>query len=406
MNFTEAILIALSSLRANRLRSILTLLGIVIGVSTVITVVSFISGLNDYVADKILNLGPDVFTVTRQPAVITSIDDFIEARKRKNLTLQDMEAIREICTDCKSVGAVVRAGGRVKYGREFLTDTSIQGYTEETASILGTELAAGRFITGYDVSHARNVCIVGYDVVDMLFPFMDPIGKTLMINDQPFQIVGVGEKLGQVFGQSRDNWVIIPISLHQKIWGSRRSVQIYGKAMREDRLQDAHDQARLIMRARHHIPYNGKDDFSISTNQNLMAIWQNISRTFFAVTIAIASISLVVGGIVVMNIMLVSVTERTREIGIRKAAGARKGDIRIQFLVESATVSLVGGILGILLGSAIAITVSSFTPLPAAIKWWAVMLGIVVSTSIGLFFGIYPATKAANLDPIVALRYE
>jgi putative ABC transport system permease protein len=406
MNSKEAFFIALSSLRANRLRSVLTLLGIVIGVTAVIAVISVISGLNDYVAERIFNLGPDVFTVTRQPAVITSIEDFIEAQRRKNITLEDMAAVREFCSECRRVGAVVRANGRVKYGREFLTQTGIQGYTAEAAAILGLELDAGRLFTEYDVDHSRNVAIVGAEIVDYLFPFVDPIGKTLMINDEPFQIIGVGVRLGSAFGQSRDNWAIVPMPLHQKMFGSRRSIQIFGKAGGEDRLAAAVDQARLIMRARHHLPFNSNDDFALATNENLMQVWRNISRTFFAVTTAIASISLVVGGIVVMNIMLVSVTERTREIGIRKAAGARRHDILVQFLVESATLSLVGGLIGIAFGSAIAVAVSSFTPLPASIKWWAVLLGIVVSTGIGLFFGIYPAKKAAKLDPIVALRYE
>ncbi len=406
MNFKEAIFIALSSLRANRLRSVLTLLGIVIGVTAVIAVVSVISGLNDYVAQRIFNLGPDVFTISRQPVVITSIEDFIDSQKRKNLTLEDMEAVREFCVDCTSVGSVVRANGKVKYGREFLTGTGIQGYTSEVASILGLELDSGRIVTEYDVEHARNVCIIGYDIVDNLFPFVDPVGKTLLINDEPFQVIGVGVRLGSAFGQSRDNWAIIPMTLHQKMFGSRRSIQIYGKAAGETRLVSASDQARLVMRARHHLPYNSKDDFSLGTNENLMAVWRNISRTFFAVTTAIAAISLVVGGIVVMNIMLVSVTERTKEIGIRKASGARAHDILVQFLVESAALSLVGGLIGIMLGGVIAIAVSSFTPLPASIKWWAVLLAIVASTGIGLFFGIYPARKAAKLDPIVALRYE
>jgi putative ABC transport system permease protein len=199
---------------------------------------------------------------------------------------------------------------------------------------------------------------------------------------------------------------MIPITMHQKMFGTRRSVRIYGKAIDETQLAAAQDQTRLIMRARRHLSFHARDDFSISANENFLQIWANISRAFFAVTIGIASISLVVGGIVVMNIMLVSVTERTREIGLRKAAGARRHDIRIQFLVEAATLSLVGGIIGILLGSSIALVVSWLTPLPAAIKWWSIALALVVSTAVGLFFGIYPATRAANLDPIVALRHE
>jgi len=227
-----------------------------------------------------------------------------------------------------------------------------------------------------------------------------------MYNGRTFENHGIGIRQGSFLGQSRDNWEMIPISIHQKIWSARRSVQIYAKAHDEKKLAAAEDQARQTLRARRHLAYNAKDDFSINANDNFLQIWANISQAFFAVTIGIASISLIVGGIVVMNIMLVSVTERTREIGIRKAAGALRHDILIQFLVESATLSLVGGIIGIVLGSSIAIAVSWLTPLPASIKWWAVTLGLVVSTGVGLFFGIYPATKAANLDPIVALRHE
>ena len=207
-------------------------------------------------------------------------------------------------------------------------------------------------------------------------------------------------------GTSLDNWVAIPISIGLKMFGSRRSIQIYGKAKTEGQLQEAEDQARLVLRIRRHVPYGAKDDFAISGNQTFLDLWASISQAFFAVTLGIASISLVVGGIVVMNIMLVSVTERTREIGVRKALGARKKDIMLQFMIESATLSLVGGLIGIFLGSAVAMTVASFTPLPAVIKWWAIVLAVAVSAGVGLFFGIYPASKAANLDPIVALRYE
>ena len=405
MNFAEAILIALSSLRANRLRSLLTLLGIVIGVMAVIAVVSIISGLNDYVATKIFNLGPDVLTVSRMAPVITSFDDWVENQKRKYLYMRDMDAVVAACSNCKAVGASVNSRGQVKFGREYV-DSQIQGYTADTATILGTDLDGGRLISQYDVDHARNVCVIGSDVVDTLFPNVDAIGKTLTIDDRPFEVVGVGLKQGSVLGQSRDNWVIVPLTLHQKMYGARRSITIYAKALDEKHIPAAESEIRLALRARRHVAYSANDDFALNTNDNFLQIWANISQTFFAVTIGIASISLIVGGIVVMNIMLVSVTERTREIGIRKAAGARRRDILIQFLVESATLAMVGGIIGILLGASIAISVAYLTPLPASIKWWAVALGLGVSTSVGLFFGIYPATKAANLDPIVALRYE
>jgi putative ABC transport system permease protein len=405
MNFAEAIVIALSSLRANRLRSLLTLLGIVIGVMAVIAVVSIISGLNDYVATKIFNLGPDVLTVSRTAPVVTSFEDWVENQKRKYLYMPDMEAIQSVCNDCKAVGASVSAQAQVKFGREYLS-SQIQGYTADTAGILGTEIDGGRMIGPYDVDHARNVCVIGSDVADTLFPFVDPIGKTVTVDERQFEVVGIGTKQGSVLGQSRDNWVIIPLTLHQKMFGSRRSVTIYAKALDEKHIPAAESEIRLSLRSRRHVAYNANDDFSLNTNDNFLQIWANISQTFFAVTIGIASISLIVGGIVVMNIMLVSVTERTREIGIRKAAGARRKDILVQFLVESATLAMVGGIIGILLGASIALSIAYFTPLPASIKWWAVALGLSVSTSVGLFFGIYPATKAANLDPIVALRYE
>ena len=405
MNFAEAVFIALSSLRANRLRSLLTLLGIVIGVMAVIAVVSIISGLNDYVAGKIFNLGPDVLTVTRTNPVITSLDDFIENQRRKNLFLSDMDAIRAACTDCKAVGATVSARAKVKFRRDFV-DSEIRGFTADAAAIRGFELKSGRFLTEYDVEHARNVCVIGSDVADNLFPLIDPIGKTLIVDDRPFEIIGVGSKQGSVLGQSQDNWAMIPITLHQRMYGSRRSISIYAKAKNETHVAAAESEIRLTLRSRRHLSYNAKDDFALNTNENFLQIWANISRAFFAVTIGIASISLVVGGIVVMNIMLVSVTERTREIGIRKASGARRHDILIQFLVESSALALIGGIIGVFLGISVAFGISWFTPLPASIKWWAVVLGLTVSTTVGLFFGIYPATKAANLDPIVALRYE
>ncbi len=405
MNFAEAVFIAFSSLRANRLRSLLTLLGIVIGVMSVIAVVSIIAGLNDYVAGKIFTLGPDVLTISRMQPVIASLDDWVENVRRKNLSLDDMQAIRESCRNCKLIGAARESGGRIRSGRNYV-NSQIQGYTAEIPTILGRELQSGRFITEYDVEHARNVCVIGFDIADLFFPFVDPIGRTITIDNREFEIIGVGKQMGSVLGQSQDNWAMIPLSLHQKIWGSRASVDIYAKALDEKHLSDAEGEVKLKLRTRRHVAYNANDDFSVSTNQTFLQIWANISQAFFAVTIGIASISLIVGGIVVMNIMLVSVTERTREIGIRKALGAKRRDILIQFLVESATLALVGGIIGVLLGSSIAIAVSKLTPLPASIKWWAIALGLGVSTSVGLFFGIYPARKAANLDPIEALRYE
>ena len=406
MNFREAVSIAMESLQVNRLRSALTLLGIVIGVMTVIVVISFISGLNSFVADEVFDLGGDVFIINRTPNIVIDPDEWNTIRQRKNLLLDDANAVREYCTDCLAVGARLASTAQVKYGREFLSTTQVRGITPEVPEILAENLEAGRTITDYDVRHSVRVTVVGADVVDNLFPFVDPIGKTLLVNNREFEIVGVGEREGSLMGQSRDNWVAIPITSFQRMWGARRSVRIYAKANGEERIESAADQTRMILRVRRHVDFADDDDFAISTNETFLQIWANISRTFFAVTVAIASISLVVGGIVVMNIMLVSVTERTREIGIRKATGARRADILHQFLIESATLALVGGVVGVVLAIAIATGVSALTGLPSAIEWWTILLGIVVSTSVGLFFGIWPAMKAARLDPITALRHE
>ncbi len=406
MNFREAVSIAMESLQVNRLRSALTLLGIVIGVMTVIVVISFISGLNSFVADEVFDLGGDVFIINRTPNIVIDPDEWNTIRQRKNLLLVDANAVREYCTDCLAVGARLASTAQVKYGREFLLTTQVRGITPEVPEILAENLEAGRTITDYDVRHSVRITVVGADVVDNLFPFVDPIGKTLLVNNREFEIVGVGEREGSLMGQSRDNWVAIPITSFQRMWGARRSVRIYAKANGEERIESAADQARMILRVRRHVDFADDDDFAISTNETFLQIWANISRTFFAVTVAIASISLVVGGIVVMNIMLASVTERTREIGIRKATGARRADILHQFLIESATLALVGGVVGVVLAIAIATGVSALTGLPSAIEWWTILLGIVVSTSVGLFFGIWPAMKAARLDPIAALRGE
>ncbi len=406
MDLGEAISIALESLRVNRLRSALTLLGIVIGVMTVIVVISFISGLNTFVTDEVFDLGGDVFIINRTPDIVIDPDDWNTIRQRKNLLLDDANAVREGCTACQAVGARLTSTAQVKYGREFLSTTQVKGITPEVPEILVENLEAGRYVTDYDVRHSGRVSVVGADVVDNLFPFVDPVGKTLRINNRQFEIVGVGERQGSLMGRSRDNWVVIPITSFQRMWEARRSVQIYAKADSEESIRPATDQARTILRVRRHVAYGDDDDFAISTNETFLELWANISRTFFAVTVAIASISLLVGGIVVMNIMLVSVTERTREIGIRKATGARRVDILRQFLIESATLSMVGGIVGVVLAIAIATGASALTGLPSSIEWWAIVLGIVVSTGVGLFFGIWPAMKAARLDPIAALRHE
>ncbi len=408
MNVTEAIRIALHSLWANKLRSVLTLLGVVIGVAAVIAVVTFVNGINGYVGEKIFNLGADVFLVGKQPGVITNIDQLIEGRKRKDLTLEDYRAVLEICKHCETVGASVNYPlGHVKYGTESSADTNIMGWTASMARIRDLDLDAGRFLTPVDEGNNAAVAIIGYDILDNLMPGLDPLGKEIRVDGRVYRVVGLGKREGKTLGQSRDNYVMIPITAWLQQYGTHNSVRILGKAQGVGaQLQTAMDEVRAILRSRRHDLPGADDSFAIETNENFLSIWASLSGTFFIVMVAIASISLVVGGIVIMNIMLVSVTERTREIGIRKALGARKGDVLRQFLIEASTMAVVGGLFGVLFGILVAKTVTALIGMPTVIKLWAILAGLAVSASVGIFFGVYPARRAANLEPIAALRFE
>jgi putative ABC transport system permease protein len=408
MNIAEAIRIALQSLWANKLRSVLTLLGVVIGVAAVIAVVTFVSGINDYVAQKIFNLGADVFIISKMSPVETNVDHFLAAEKRKNLILEDYEAAREACRHCEYLGATLRGTGKVKNGEQSISDTTIQGITPSMALILDTDLTSGRMLNETDLNSRSAVAVVGTDIVEHLMAGSDPLGREIRIDGWTYQVIGVGKKKGKTLGQSADNYVMIPLTVYLKQYGAHNSsIGIWGKALATGApLNEAMDEARVALRAHRHDRPGEEDSFEIETNASLLGIWSGLSNTFFMATIGIAGVSLVVGGIVIMNIMLVSVTERTREIGIRKALGARREDVLLQFLIESVTLSLAGGTLGVLLGVAIALVVTLLIGMPSSIKLWAVAAGLLVSASVGMFFGVYPAQKAAKLDPIVALRFE
>ena len=408
MNFTEAVRIALQSLWANKLRSILTLLGVVIGVAAVIAVVTFVNGINGYVAEKIFNLGADVFIISKISPVITNIDQFLEGQKRKNLTMEDYDAVAEACKHCVMIGAsTFNSNGHVKYGEQSISDSWVRGLTPSMAAILDLDLAAGRWLNQNDENNRSYVAVIGTDIMDTLFPGVDPLDKEIRVEGQVYRVIGVGKKQGKTLGQSRDNYVAVPISTYLKQFGVRTSVRISGKANGVGiQLDSAIDEARAILRARRHDLPGRPDSFVAETNASFLSIWSNLSGTFFIAMVAIAAISLIVGGIVIMNIMLVSVTERTREVGIRKAMGARRDDVLLQFLIESGTMALVGGVFGVVFGIAVAKGITAIIGMPSAIKLWAVAAGLIVSASVGVFFGVYPARRAAMLDPIAALRFE
>ncbi|MBZ5628853.1 MAG: ABC transporter permease [Acidobacteriia bacterium] len=407
MNTAEGIRIALHSLWANKLRSTLTLLGVVIGVAAVIAVVTFVNGINGYVATKIFNLGADVFIVAKISPVITSIDQFLEGQKRKDLALEDYHAVLAGCGSCKHTGASINGIGKVRYGDLSSSDTMIRGMTPSMAPILDLEIVAGRMLNEIDLNNASRVVVIGSDVLEKLMPGVDAIGREVRIDGESYTVIGLGKTEGKTLGQSRDNYVIMPITAWMRKYGTHNSIRILGKSAGVGpQLDAAIDETRAIMRSRRHDLPGAADSFSIETNASFLGIWANISGSFFIAMIAIAAISLVVGGIVIMNIMLVSVTERTREIGIRKALGARRSDVLRQFLIESSTMAVVGGIIGVLFGIAVAKTVTALIGMPSVIKLWAIAAGLAVSASVGIFFGVYPARRAANLDPIAALRFE
>jgi putative ABC transport system permease protein len=411
--FTEAIWIALSSLRANKLRSFLTVLGILIGVSSVIAVVAITEGLDAYISNQVLDLGSRSFRLQKQPDIITSHEEWKEMMKRKPIELADLEAITPLCTLCREVGASVATGGSAKRGRIIHKDVRVIGVTENVSRI-GTirELEQGRHLVQQDIDQARRVAVVGMDLVDGLFGSVDPMGKQIDVDGHKLKIVGVAEPKGAVFGQSQDNFIWIPITTFQKLYGSRRSITIQAEAVSMDEFEDAQDQVRLAMRNRRHLTYLKGDDFSIETGESIMDLWQTATRGIYVVTIVVTGISLLIGGIVVMNIMLVSVSERIQEIGIRKALGARRRDIMRQFLVESVVLSGFGGLLGVLGATAIAFGLAALLggmmslDFSAPVRPWAVGLALGVSSVVGLVAGLYPASRAAALDPVEALRNE
>ncbi len=406
MEIREAFRIALQSLWANKLRTVLTLLGVVIGVASVIAVVTLVNGANTFVATKFTSYGADVFTVSKRPSVITNLEDFLRYQKRKDITLEEYKFVRENCHTCGPMGAFQATAGKVVHGAQSTTDSTIRGYTWQMPELQNLNVVSGRGFTEADDEHAAHVAVVGTDITDNLFSGVDAVGQEVRVDGTPYTIIGVSEKQGKTFGRSQDNWVAVPLNAYQRTYGTMKSLNIYIKGGSALQMERAEDEVRVLMRGQRHDRPEEPDSFNIDTNETFMGLWKSISSGFEAVAVAIASISLVVGGIVIMNIMLVSVTERTREIGIRKALGAKRHDIMMQFLMESAVMALVGGAIGVLGGVIVAQVATYFSGFPSTTAVWSIFMGLFVSTSVGIFFGVYPARKAADLDPIVALRNE
>jgi len=407
MEFKESVKIALQSLWSNKLRSVLTLLGVVIGVASVIAVVTLVNGANTYVQTKFSQYGADVFTVSKMPQIITNSEDYERFQKRKNILFPDYEYVVANCHRCVGIGAQQASTGKVVRGTQSVTDSSIRGYTWQMPALQNLNIVQGRGFTESDEQHAAHVAIIGTDIQEHLFAGIDPLGQELRVDGTPYTVVGISEKQGSTFGQSQDNWVAVPLTAYQRSYGTAKTLTIYIKAGEAGTvLEDAADEVRVLMRSQRHDEPGKPESFELDTNNTLVGFFSTITKSFGAVAGAIAMISLVVGGIVIMNIMLVSVTERTREIGIRKALGARPRDILLQFLIESGTMALVGGAFGVIGGILIAQVVTLALGFPSTVAVWSVLVGLLMATSTGIFFGVYPARKAAQLDPIVALRAD
>ena len=406
-HFREPVGVALETLRAHKMRSFLMLLGIVLSVSTLIMVVSLISGVNLYVANRIANLGANVFLVLRFP-IITDATELVKAtRRNKPITWDDYIYLKDNSRLALRVGAQANQLGRTKTNGQTLEDTTVYGVTANIGDMKTDGPASGRYITDTDNEHRSLVALIGTDVADKLFPGIDPIGKELDIDGRPYEVVGVGQPIGTVLGQTQDNYVYIPIETWLKYYEtSRTSLAINAQTRGADWMARTQEEFQTLMRARRRLHPNDLDNFGILDGGSLVDLFKRITGALAASMVGIVAVFLVIGGVVIMNVMLATVTERTREIGLRKSLGARRGDILLQFLTETAVMSTIGGAIGVALAYGFAIAIAANTPVPMHVPISAVLIALVVSTAVGIFFGLYPASKAANLSPIEALRQE
>ncbi|HXX99438.1 MAG TPA: ABC transporter permease [Candidatus Limnocylindrales bacterium] len=406
LTFVETLKLALDALRTHKLRSFLTLLGVILAVTTLVSVMSVIAGLNFYVADRIANLGANTYLIHRF-GIITSEDAWIKAQKRPYITMEEFTRLKESMKTAQRIAGEEDQNSDVRYENILLENCSVVGVTPNYAEIENLNLAQGRFLTEADELHNSEVIFIGSDVKKKFFPTVDPIGKTIRAGTHAYEVIGVAQEIGSVFGQSQDNFILMPLSTYVRGWKTQmEGLTLFVQARNAEIMETSQDEARMYMRAMRHLGPKAEDNFAIFGSASIMSLWEQITGNLFFMATALTSVFLVVGGIVIMNIMLASVTERTREIGLRRSLGARKKHIVLQFLTESAVLSLVGGLMGLVLAYGVVSLAKALTPIPMQTPISAVIISLALSLSVGLFFGIYPATRAAKLDPIEALRAE
>src|SRR5215472_9310722 len=406
LNLSDNLSQSIDALRQHKLRAVLTMIGLTMGVATLITVMTIVQGANVYVEQKIARLGTDIFQIAKTPFVVTDFNQVIKALKYKDVHMDDARAVAEGCPDCTLVGASVSGTARAQFSDKELNDITLIGHSPSMSDIDTRTLVQGRYFTDGENQRSSYVCVIGDDLVQQLFGGSNAVGQMIRLDNQEFIVIGAMDRIGSVLGQNQDNYAIVPMNTYLRMRGSRSSITIQVKTGGGTAFENAQDEARLVLRTRRHIRPGAEEDFFIGTKDSYISLWQQISSAFFAVFIMVSSISAVVGGIVIMNVMLVSVTERTKEIGVRRAVGATQDDILRQFLTESVIQCVIGGCIGITVGFGCALALRTFTSFPASVRLWVAMLGVALSSAIGVFFGIYPAMRAARLDPVVALRAE
>jgi len=402
----ETLRLAMDSLRAHKLRSFLTLLGVILAVTTLVAVMSVVAGLNFYVADKIANLGANVYVLNRF-GIITSEDAWVKAQKRPLVTTEEYASLKAGMKTAGQIAALLGNSSDVRSGNDLLENVNILGVTATYSEIRSLNVASGRFLTEADETHHSPVCFIGADLAKKFFPNVDAIGKTIRAGTHAYEVIGVAAVIGSALGQSQDNFMLIPLETYQKEWGTQRdSLVLFIQAHSAEMMDSSEDEARMLLRAWRHVPWDAADNFGIIGSDSIMGLWNSLTGNLFMVAVGLTAVFLVVGGIVIMNIMLASVTERTREIGLRRSLGARRKHIVFQFVTESAVLAATGGMIGILLAYAVVALARAATSIPMRTPIGSVILSLGVSTAVGLFFGIYPATRAAKLDPIEALRAD